>query len=68
MSLALVLLIAAELLARMLLAPLGGFAWAYWSDEAAIKYETYRRMAAADDAPDVVVLGDSCADRPGRGS
>jgi hypothetical protein len=62
-SLAVVLVIAAELVARMLLAPLGGFAWAYWSDEAAVKYESYRRMAAAGAAPDVVVIGDSTAAR-----
>ena len=60
---AVVAVTAAEIVARGLLAPLGGYARPYWDDSAAAKFEAYRHLAANGAAPDVVVIGDSTAAR-----
>jgi hypothetical protein len=59
---ALLLLGAAELLARLLLAPLGA-SWEYWEAEAAAKFERYRELASTGEAPDVLIVGDSTGAR-----
>jgi hypothetical protein len=48
----------AELGARAALAPISVYG-RYWSIPAAMKFETYRRRAAAGVPPDIVVVGDS---------
>ena len=60
---AVVAVAAAEIVARGLLAPLGGYARPYWEDGAAAKFEAYRHLAASGVPPDVVVVGDSTAAR-----
>jgi hypothetical protein len=54
---------AAELSARILVAPLRSQAWAYWDSDAAKRFEEYRHMAQEGSLPPVVVIGDSLAAR-----
>jgi len=57
------LLATAEIVSRILLIPVGNFAWAYWSLDAIDKFEWYRSMSENDKAPDVVAIGDSTGAR-----
>lgn len=60
--LAFVIVTAAETGARILLHD-EGREWQYWSPEAAVKFETYRRAVETGPAPSVVIVGDSTAAR-----
>ena len=57
-ALACLLALTAEGAARTALAPVSVH-WRYWSDRAAVKYETYRRIVSRGPAPAIVIAGDS---------
>lgn len=63
MVLLLVLLIAAEVCARFVLAPIGNYLWAYDSTALSRSFEWYRQQAVNDSAPRVVAIGDSTGAR-----
>ncbi len=52
-----------ETISRILLAPIGNFAWRYWAPEAIDKFEWYREISNNGNTPDVLVIGDSTAAR-----
>ncbi len=58
-----VLFVGAEVVSRVLMAPLGDHVWAYWDPVAADKFEWYRGKADAERTPEVLVIGDSTGAR-----
>lgn len=58
----LLLIAGAELGVRVLLRHAGN-TWQYWDEAAAVKFEYYQKLAAAEDYPDVLIVGDSTAAR-----
>ena len=57
------LLAAAELTARVALAPMGDRLWGYWDEAAAQKFEWYRTRVGQGHAPAILVVGDSTGAR-----
>ncbi|WP_169709421.1 hypothetical protein [Deferrisoma camini] len=57
------LLLGVEGAARYLMRPLGEYAWAYWDDQAMVKFEWFRAVASAGSPPEVLVIGDSTGAR-----
>lgn len=62
-GLMIVLLLGAELAARVLMAPLGEHLWAYSPTASSVSFEWYRHLANSGRAPDVVAIGDSTGTR-----
>ena len=62
-SLLIILLLSAELAARVLMAPLGEHLWAYSPTSSAASFEWYRHLATSGRTPDVVAIGDSTGAR-----
>lgn len=54
-----VLLVGAELAARVLMAPVGDHLWAYSPTESSASFEWYRHLATNGQTPGVVAIGDS---------
>jgi hypothetical protein len=59
----LILLITAEIFARVVLAPIGDYLWAYDSTALSRSFEWYRQQAENGSAPRVVAIGDSTGAR-----
>ena len=62
-GLLIVLLLSAELAARVLMAPIGEHFWAYSPTESSASFEWYRHLATSGRTPDVVAIGDSTGAR-----
>jgi hypothetical protein len=58
-----VLLIGAELFARVVMAPLGEHLWAYSPTASSHTFEWYRHLATSGRTPDVIAIGDSTGAR-----
>ena len=63
MALLATILVCTELVARVLLAPVGNHLWAYNSSTNPIPFEWFRVLSKEDRTPTVVVIGDSTAAR-----
>lgn len=63
MVLLVVLLLSAELAARVLMAPVGNYLWAYPPASSPGTFEWYRALATTEQTPAVVAIGDSTGAR-----
>lgn len=62
-GLLLLLLVSAELAARILMAPVGEHLWAYSPTASSGSFEWYRHLATSGRTPEVIVIGDSTGAR-----